>query len=50
MGRNADSLQAFFARLTDEQKASIKAVSIDMSEPGATLERRMRAPNAKQTS
>ena len=30
-GRNADSLQAFFAGLTDEQKASIKAVSIDMS-------------------
>jgi transposase len=30
-GRNADSLQAFFAGLTDEQKASIRAVSIDMS-------------------
>ena len=30
-GRNAASLQAFFAGLTDEQKASIKAVSIDMS-------------------
>ena len=30
-GRNADSLQAFFAGLTVEQKASIKAVSIDMS-------------------
>ena len=30
-GRNADSLQAFFAGLTGEQKASIKAVSIDMS-------------------
>ena len=30
-GRNADSLQAFFAGLTDVQKASIKAVSIDMS-------------------
>ena len=30
-GRNADSLKAFFAGLTDEQKASIKAVSIDMS-------------------
>ena len=30
-GRNADSLQAFFAGLTDEQKASITAVSIDMS-------------------
>ena len=30
-GRNAASLQAFFAGLTDEQKQSIKAVSIDMS-------------------
>jgi transposase len=30
-GRNAASLQAFFGGLTDEQKASIKAVSIDMS-------------------
>jgi transposase len=30
-GRNAASLQTFFAGLTDEQKASIKAVSIDMS-------------------
>ena len=30
-GRNADSLQAFFAGLTSEQKASIQAVSIDMS-------------------
>jgi transposase len=30
-GRNAASLQAFFDGLTDEQKASIKAVSIDMS-------------------
>jgi transposase len=30
-GRNAASLQAFFAQLTDEQKASIRAVSIDMS-------------------
>ena len=30
-GRNAASLQAFFSGLTDEQKASIKAVSIDMS-------------------
>ncbi len=30
-GRNAASLQAFFDQLTDEQKASIKAVSIDMS-------------------
>jgi transposase len=30
-GRNASSLQAFFDALTDEQKASIKAISIDMS-------------------
>ena len=30
-GRNAQTLQAFFDSLTDEQKASIKAVSIDMS-------------------
>jgi transposase len=30
-GRNAASLQAFFDGLTDEQKASIRAVSIDMS-------------------
>jgi transposase len=30
-GRNATTLQAFFDGLTDEQKASIKAVSIDMS-------------------
>ncbi len=30
-GRNAASLQAFFDQLTDAQKASIKAVSIDMS-------------------
>jgi transposase len=30
-GRNAASLQAFFDQLTDEQKASIRAVSIDMS-------------------
>ena len=30
-GRNAGSLQAFFDGLTDEQKASIRAVSIDMS-------------------
>jgi len=29
-GRNAVSLQAFFAGLTDQQKASIRAVSIDM--------------------
>jgi transposase len=30
-GRNATTLQAFFDGLSDEQKASIKAVSIDMS-------------------
>ena len=30
-GRNAAALQAFFDLLTDEQKASIRAVSIDMS-------------------
>ena len=30
-GRTAASLQAFFDGLTDEQKASINAVSIDMS-------------------
>jgi len=30
-GRNAASLQAFFDGLTSEQKASVKAVSIDMS-------------------
>ena len=30
-GRNAATLQGFFEGLTDEQKASIKAVSIDMS-------------------
>ena len=30
-GRNAHTLQGFFAQLTEEQKASIKAVSIDMS-------------------
>ena len=30
-GRNAASLQGFFDQLTDEQKASIRAVSIDMS-------------------
>jgi len=30
-GRNAASLQAFFDQLTGEQKASIRAVSIDMS-------------------
>jgi transposase len=30
-GRNAQTLQGFFDQLSDEQKASIKAVSIDMS-------------------
>jgi transposase len=30
-GRNAATLQAFFDELTAEQKASIQAVSIDMS-------------------
>ena len=30
-GRNAVTLQAFFAALSDEQRASIQAVSIDMS-------------------
>ena len=30
-GRNSASLQAFFDQLSDEQKASIRAVSIDMS-------------------
>jgi len=39
--RNAASLQAFFDQLTDEQKASIKAVSIDMS---AGYEKAIRAP------
>jgi len=41
-GRNAASLQAFFDRLTGEQKASIKAVSIDMS---AGYERAIRDPD-----
>lgn len=40
-GRNAASLQAFFDGLTDEQKASIRAVSIDMS---AGYEKAIRAP------
>jgi len=40
-GRNSASLQAFFDGLTDEQKASIKAVSIDMS---AGYEKAIRAP------
>ncbi len=41
-GRNAASLQAFFDGLTDEQKASIRAVSIDMS---AGYENAIRAPD-----
>jgi transposase len=41
-GRNAASLKAFFDGLTDEQKASIKAVSIDMS---AGYERAIRDPD-----
>jgi len=41
-GRNAKTLQAFFAGLTDEQKASIKAVSIDMS---AGYEKAIRDPD-----
>jgi transposase len=41
-GRNAASLQAFFDELTDEQKASIHAVSIDMS---AGYEKAIRAPD-----
>ena len=41
-GRNAASLQAFFDGLTDEQKASIRAVSIDMS---AGYEKAIRDPD-----
>jgi transposase len=41
-GRNSASLQAFFDGLSDEQKASIKAVSIDMS---AGYEKAIRAPD-----
>jgi transposase len=41
-GRNSASLQAFFDQLTDEQKASIRAVSIDMS---AGYERAIRDPD-----
>ena len=41
-GRNAASLQAFFDGLTGEQKASIKAVSIDMS---AGYEKAIRDPD-----
>jgi len=40
-GRNADSLQAFFDELTDQQKQSITAISIDMS---AGYEKAIRAP------
>ena len=40
-GRNSASLQAFFDGLSDGQKASIKAVSIDMS---AGYEKAIRAP------
>jgi transposase len=40
-GRNATSLQAFFDGLTPEQKASITAVSIDMS---AGYEKAIRSP------
>src|SRR5450631_4665238 len=40
-GRNSASLQAFFDGLSDQQKASIKAVSIDMS---AGYEKAIRAP------
>jgi transposase len=40
-GRNSASLQAFFDQLSDEQKASIRAVSIDMS---AGYEKAIRAP------
>ena len=45
-GRNAASLQGFFDQLTDEQKSSIKAVSIDMS---AGYEKAIRAPRASRT-
>ena len=41
-GRNSASLQAFFDQLTDEQKASIRAVSIDMS---AGYEKAIRDPD-----
>ncbi|MGZ6640084.1 MAG: ISL3 family transposase [Solirubrobacteraceae bacterium] len=40
-GRNSASLQAFFDALSEQQKASIKAVSIDMS---AGYEKAIRAP------
>jgi len=41
-GRNAATLQGFFDELADEQKASITAVSIDMS---AGYEKAIRAPD-----
>jgi transposase len=41
-GRNAQTLQGFFNELTDEQKASITAVSIDMS---AGYEKAIRSPD-----
>jgi transposase len=41
-GRNAASLMAFFDGLTDEQKTSIRAISIDMS---AGYEKAMRDPD-----
>jgi len=41
-GRNAQTLQGFFAELTNEQKASITAVSIDMS---AGYEKAIRSPD-----
>jgi transposase len=41
-GRNAASLQAFFDALTDQQKQSIRAVSIDMS---AGYEKAIRDPD-----
>ena len=45
-GRNSASLQAFFDGLSDQQKASIKAVSIDMS---AGYEKAIRAPRGSRT-
>ncbi len=32
-GRNMDTLDAFFAEMTDEQKANVQAVAVDMWEP-----------------
>jgi transposase len=45
-GRNAATLQRFFDQLTDEQKASIRAVSIDMS-AGYEKAIRASAPDAQ---